>query len=217
MKRHRLIRLIATVSVISFGLVTLIGLVSRPGSPPAIFAEFMIRVVAVIGAAAVLVGVLNLLSVHWGRIRKTQHGWPYSLITLLAAIAVIALRILDRADIWPDDLKGEQMSVRVFESVQVTLESALAALALFFLVYAAYRLMRRRVTWGYLMFSLTAIVVLLGWIPLKDLDVLADVREWVVRVPVSAGARGLLIGVGLGTVVAGVRVLIGQDRSFRGS
>jgi hypothetical protein len=216
-KRHRLIRLIATVSVISFALVTLIGLVSRPGSPPAIFAEFMIRIVAVIGAAAVLVGVLNLLSVHWGRIRSTRHGWPYSLITLLAAIAVIALRILDRADIWPDDLKGEQMSVRVFESVQVTLESALAALALFFLVYAAYRLMRRRVTWGYLMFSLTAIVVLLGWIPLKDLDVLADVREWVVRVPVSAGARGLLIGVGLGTVVAGVRVLIGQDRSFRGS
>lgn len=216
MRRHRLIRFVATVSVISFALATLIGLVSRPDTPAAVFAGFTIRMVAVIGAAAVLVGVLNLLTVHLDRIGKTRHGWPYSLITLLAAVAVIVLRILDRADIWPDDLEGEQISVRVFEAVQVSLESALAALAVFFLVYAAYRLMRRQVTWGYLIFSVTAIIVLLGWIPLKDLEILADMREWIVRVPVSAGARGLLIGVGLGTVVAGVRVLIGQDRSFRG-
>ena len=35
------------------------------------------------------------------------------------------------------------------------------------------------------------------------------------RVPASAGTRGLLIGVSLGTLIVGVRVLLGQDRSFR--
>jgi len=125
------------------------------------------------------------------------------------------LRILDREEVWKGDLRGEQVSVRVFESVQVSLESALAGLVLFFLVFAAYRLMRRRVTVWSVVFSVAVVIVLLGWIPLKKTDALADVRDWIVRVPVSAGARGILIGVGLGTVTVGVRVLAGQDRSFR--
>jgi len=216
LRRHRLIHFLATVAVISVGLVTLIGLVSEQDSIPAIVARSLIRLVAVIGAVAVFVGVLNLIAVHMGRFLRSEHGWPYSLITLVIALAVVVLRILDRADIWPGDLKGEQMSVRVFESVQVTLESALAALALFFLVYAAYRLMRRQVTLWHVVFSTVLIVVLLGWIPLKATESLGDVRDWIVRVPVSAGARGILIGVGLGTITAGVRVLVGQDRSFRG-
>jgi len=214
--RHRLIHFLATVAVISISVVTLIGLVSEQDTIPSILARSLIRLVAVIGAVAVFVGVLNLIAVHMGRFLRSEHGWPYSLITLVVSLAVVVLRILDRADIWPGDLKGEQMSVRVFESVQVTLESALAALALFFLVYAAYRLMRRQVTVWYVVFSAALIVVLLGWIPLKATETLADVRDWIVRVPVSAGARGILIGVGLGTITAGVRVLVGQDRSFRG-
>jgi hypothetical protein len=34
-------------------------------------------------------------------------------------------------------------------------------------------------------------------------------------VPVNAGTRGLLLGVAIGVVAVGVRVLIGQDRTFR--
>jgi hypothetical protein len=41
------------------------------------------------------------------------------------------------------------------------------------------------------------------------------VRDWLLAVPVSAGARGILLGIALATVVTGVRVLIGQDRSYR--
>lgn len=216
MGRHLLVNFLATVTVISMGLVTLIGLVSGEDTTPATFASFLIRLVSVIAAVALFVGVLNLIAVHMGRFVRSEHGWPYSLIALVTALAVIVLRILDRADIWPGKLKGEQISVRVFESVQVSLESALAALLVFFLVYAAYRLLRRRVTVWNVAFSAVVVIVLLGSIPLKRTDALADVRDWLIRVPVSAGARGLLIGVGLGTVTVGVRVLIGQDRSFRG-
>ena len=215
MRRHRLVNFLATVTVISAGLTMLIGLVSEEGTPPADLAAFLIRLVSVIAAVAVFVGVLNLIAVHMGRSLRSEHGWPYSIITLAAALAVIVLRILDREEVWKGDLRGEQVSVRVFESVQVSLESALAGLVLFFLVFAAYRLMRRRVTVWSVVFSVAVVIVLLGWIPLKKTDALADVRDWIVRVPVSAGARGILIGVGLGTVTVGVRVLAGQDRSFR--
>ena len=216
MRRHRLVNFLATVMVISTGLVTLIGLVSKPGTTPATLSDFGIQLVAVIAALAVLIGILNLIGVHMGRFVRSEHGWPYSIVTLVCMLAVIVLRILDRADIWSGDLKGEQISQRVFESVQVSLESALAALLVFFLVYAAYRLLRREVTIWRVLFSATAIIVLLGWIPLDDTKAFADVRNWLVEVPVSAGARGILIGVALGTVTVGVRVLVGQDRSFRG-
>ena len=214
-QRHRLLNFLATVVLISSGLVTLIGLLSDEGSTAADMARFLIQLVTVIAAVAVLAGLVNLVAVHLGRFVRAERGWPYSVVVLVVALAVGVLRILDRAEVWSGDLEGEEISVRVFEAVQVSLESALAALLVFFLVFAAYRLLRDRVTVWNVLFSLTVIVVLVGWVPFDELDVLSDVRDWVVRVPASAGARGLLIGVGLGTLTVGVRVLIGQDRSFR--
>lgn len=216
MGRHRLVNFIATVTVLSVMLLTLVGLTTEQGSTPAEIAAFVIHVVSVVGAVAVLIGILNLLVLHLGRMSRGEHGWPYSLVVLIGAALVVVLRVLDRQEVWSGDLEGEQMSTRLFEAVQVSLESALAALLVFFLIYAAFRLLRRRVTLPHILFLVTMEIVLVGWIPLKNVEVLRDIQEWVIRVPVSAGARGLLIGVGLGTVMVGVRVLVGQDRSFRG-
>lgn len=216
MRRHRLAYFLATVIAISMALVTLIGLVTPQGSAPSNLAVFLVSIVTVVLAIAVLLGLLNLFAVHVSRLRATEHGWPYSLVALLTAVAVIVLRILDRAAIWRGDLEGEMISTRVFEAVQVSLESALAALLVFFLVYAAYRLMRREVSIWSTIFILSMIVVLLGWIPATRFDKVGELRDWIVEVPVSAGARGILIGVGLGTVMVGIRVLTGQDRSIRG-
>jgi len=42
------------------------------------------------------------------------------------------------------------------------------------------------------------------------------VRSWLAQVPAIAGARGLLLGVALGTVATGIRILIGVDRPYGG-
>ena len=55
----------------------------------------------------------------------------------------------------------------------------------------------------------------LGALPLPEVAPLAEVRAWLMAVPVSAGARGILLGIALATGVTGIRVFIGQDRSFR--
>lgn len=216
MRRHRLLNLLATATAMIAGLVMLIGLLSDPGSEARTLAALAVQLVAVTAAIAVLIGILNLLAVHLGRFTHAERGWPYSALILLVTAGVIVLRILDRAAIWSGDLEGEQISPRVFEAVQVSIESALAGLLVFFLVFAGYRLMRRGVSVWNVLFTSAVVVALVGWIPLGDLDVLRDVREWLVSVPVSAGARGILLGVGLGTITVGVRVLLGQDRSLRG-
>ncbi|HMM28610.1 MAG TPA: hypothetical protein PKD46_10035 [Aggregatilineaceae bacterium] len=216
MRRHRLLNLLATATAMSAGVVMLIGLLSDPGSEARTLAALIVQLVAVTAAVAVLIGILNLLAVHLGRFTHAERGWPYSALILLVTAGVVVLRILDRAEIWSGDLEGEQISPRAFEAVQVSIESALAGLLVFFLVFAGYRLMRRGVSVWNVLFTSAVVVALVGWIPLGDLEALSDVREWLVSVPVSAGARGILLGVALGTVTAGVRVLLGQDRALRG-
>lgn len=216
MRHRRLVHFLATITVISLGLTTLLGLMAEPGTPPADMSDFLIGVVMVVTALTVLIGLANLFAVHLRRFVRSERGWAYSIVTLVTALVVIVLRILDRAEIWSGELEGEFISNRLFEAVQVSGESALAALLVFFLVYAAYRLMRRTVSIWHTIFTLSLIVALLGWIPASEVEDLGSLRDWFIEVPVGAGARGILIGVGLGTLMVGVRVLMGQDRSIRG-
>ena len=76
--------------------------------------------------------------------------------------------------------------------------------------------MRRTVSIWNVLFLLAMLVVLIGWIPSTQTEGFRSLRDWFIEVPVSAGARGILIGVGLGTLMVGVRVLTGQDRAIRG-
>jgi hypothetical protein len=55
---------------------------------------------------------------------------------------------------------------------------------------------------------------LVAALPIAGLEPLRDIGAWLYAVPVSAGGRGILLGIALATLVTGVRVLIGQDRSY---
>ena len=127
------------------------------------------------------------------------------MVLLVSALVVIILRLIG----------ADEANMAVLEGVQVSVESALAALLLFALVYGAYRLMRQRVTWAGTLFTLVLVIVLLGALPLPEAGAVAQIRAWLLAVPVSAGARGILLGIALATVVTGIRVLIGQERSYR--
>jgi len=135
----------------------------------------------------VLIGILNLLAVHLGRFTHAERGWPYSALILLVTAGVVVLRILDRAEIWSGDLEGEQISPRAFEAVQVSIESALAGLLVFFLVFAGYRLMRRGVSVWNVLFTSAVVVALVGWIPWAIWS-LRGVLEWLVSVRHAARA-----------------------------
>jgi hypothetical protein len=135
-------------------------------------------------------------------------------VLIVSALAVIILTILERAHV----LTGQPSATSVLlESVQVSIESALAGLVLFALVYGAYRMMRRRITLGATLFTVVLLILLIAALPLTTpgTGALAIIRDWLMAVPVSAGSRGILLGIALATVVIGVRVLTGQDRSYR--
>lgn len=219
----RITRILAAVIAIGFGLITLAGLLVGDGlgflsafvgalrvrDLTSLFLQLVLITVAV----TVLIGVVNLLLVHLRRVRRRSGGWGYSIVLIVGALAVIALTALERAGV----LTGDPPLTRLLlEDIQVSIESALAALLLFALVYGAVRATRRQRFSGWtLLFTAALLVALAGALSLPGLGLLADLRGWLLAVPVSAGARGILLGIALATVVAGVRVLIGQDRSYR--
>jgi hypothetical protein len=205
---------LAILLSIATALLVIVGLLSSEGTSIAATSEVFLEVTAITIAIAVLIGIWNLLSVHFGRMVRTQNGWWYSLITLISAIGVTAVYILDETDTWTGDLEGEKLSPTVFEALQVSIESALAGIIVFFLTYAIYRMLGKQFTWTNILFIVAVAIILLGWLPLED-DSLADIRDWLMTVPVLAGSRGLLIGIGLGTVVVGIRALTGYDRALR--
>jgi hypothetical protein len=206
---RRVFAALASAIVIGLGLITLWGLF--PGSPVAPVVAALVQLVVVVGAVAVLIGVLNLLGVHLRHVLDGEPGWPYSIVLFFAALAVIVITVVERLGL----LSGASLSGFLFNAVQVSVESALAGLLVFFLVYAATRMLRRRVTWGGLLFVVTLLVVLVGWMQVPALGLFNSLSEWIRTVPAAAGARGLLIGVALGVTAAGIRVLLGRDPSYR--
>ncbi len=224
-RRTSFAAVILAAITIAVALITLVGLAPLPFVPDGLKAsisgtsQILVQLVTVTGALAVIVGVFNLLGVHLRKLSRPPAA-IYSLITILTLIAIIALHVLERFGILKVSLPAGAapetplLSLTLMDAIQVTIESALSGLLFFFLVYSAYRLMRRRVTiWG-LLFVATLILVLIGYTQPPG-TLLYSIREWILRVPVSAGTRGLLIGIAIGTVIIGARVLIGQDRLFR--
>ncbi len=163
--------------------------------------DALLRLVAIVIALSIVIGIANLLFVHIGRLAR---GKFYSAV-LLASFAFTIFWIITR-----------QGDTSLLEAVQAPIESALAALLFLSLAHGGSRVMQKRAdVWG-LLFVAVVLVVLLGSLPLAELAPVRAWSDWLMAIPVSAGARAILLGIALGSVVAGVRALLGQDRAYRG-
>jgi hypothetical protein len=225
--RSRVARLsvvLAAVVIIAIGLGTLLGLLlgtvqyAIPEAVPVIGgvsgdlalntpARVFLRIAVITVALSVLIGILNLLYTHVRRIvRANTFSARLSSLALLASfVAAYAYYVID-----------PEVSRFLLQEVQIPIESALAGLLFFALVYGGSRILKDRVTPARLLFVITTLVILAGALPFPQLALFRDLTDWLLNVPVNAGGRGILLGIALATIVAGLRILIGQDRTYGG-
>ena len=163
--------------------------------------DVLLRLVVIVVALSIVIGIANLLFVHIGRLARRK--W-----TSAALLASFGFTIY-----WYVTRRGD---TSLLEAVQVPIESSLAALLFLSLALGGARVIQKRADIWSLLFVVVVLIVLLGSLPLAELAPLSTWSDWLMAVPVSAGARALLLGLALGAVVAGVRALLGQDRSYRG-
>jgi hypothetical protein len=166
----------------------------------------LVRWTMIVAAFALVLGLLNLLSSHLSKIRKRERGWFYSLILVLMTVIVVVT-----------GAPGPQAYAFtwLFRNVQFPLQATFFALLAFFIATAAFRAFRAR-SFETLLMVAAGLLVLWGQVPVSRLlgDWGPAIKDWILAVPTTAGARGILLGAALGIIATGVRVLLGFDRQY---
>jgi hypothetical protein len=163
----------------------------------------------ILAGAAAVVGVFNLVLVHTSRISNRENGRGYSIILLICLFGTFLFGLA----MGPADPGMRSL----INAVVVPVESSLMAVLAVSLLYASVRLLRRRLTTMTVVFLVTAVVMLMAsaTLPFGEVGPLNNfLRPWLQHVLALGGARGLLIGIGLGTLTTGLRVLVGADRPY---
>jgi hypothetical protein len=85
-------------------------------------------------------------------------------------------------------------------------------------VYASIRLLRRRADMMNVLFLVSAVLFLVAVLPTPIGSVPGNgILATALGLFSTGGARGLLIGIALGTLLTGLRVLFGIDRPYGGN
>lgn len=201
-------RIVALVMAIAAGLIILIGYFVPIVAP---FQAILLNWTIILAGAATLVGVFNLVIVHGGKVAGREKGASYSAILLVCLIATFVFGLA---------LGPDHPAMRLLvNGVIVPVEATLMALLAVTLLYASIRMFRRRTDVMSVVFLGTAVLMLVAsaTLPFGNIGVLNDfVRPWFQHVLGMGGARGILIGVALGTLTTGLRILLGAERPYEG-
>lgn len=199
-------RIIALILAVVTGLIVLVGYFVPAVAPiQAIFLNWAI----ILAGAATLVGVLNLILVHGNKVAQREKGGVYSAILLVCLFATFVFGLV----LGPDH-PGMRLLVN---GIIVPVEATLMALLAVTLLYASIRLLRRRTNVMSIVFLGTALLMLIAsaTLPFGEIGVLNNfLHPWFQHVLALGGARGILIGVALGTLTTGLRVLLGAERPY---
>ena len=189
------------------GEITLLGILQ----------SYFLRGAVVVAGVALLVGVSNLTAVHIKRIKQGES--IYSLITVLALLLTLLVGAYDLGMTYFQGESGLRYTRWIFENIQLPIESSLMAIIAVSLTYAAIRLLSHRLNFMSVVFSVVVIILLVGAIPAvaaSDFNILSSIRNWVMSVPVVGGTRGIVLGMAMGIIATGIRILLGTDRPYGG-
>jgi type III secretory pathway component EscS len=149
--------------------------------------------------------------VHWQRFREGTQKALYSLAFFVGFFLAL----------FTAGWFGIQHSLTraLVDFVVVPIEASLFVVILVTLIYALTRLLYHRFSLFYVVFLITVLVSLLVSIPWFGVEIPLvhggdSLLSFATRILGTGGIRGLLIGVALGSVVSGIRILLGLDRPF---
>lgn len=200
-------RILSTVVAMTAGLLVLADFFVNAASIDAL-GLYLVRTASVVAAFALVLGVVNVLTVHLNKIYSRDKGWGYSIMLLGALFFTLGVGFLTGG---PASMQMQD----IFETVLLPLEATLFSLLAFFVVTAAYRAFRVK-SFETGLFVVFGLIVLLGQVPVGAMlwSQFPVIKDWVLDVPALAGARGILLGVALGAAATGLRVLLGIDRPY---
>ncbi|MEA3351403.1 MAG: hypothetical protein U9Q82_12335 [Chloroflexota bacterium] len=213
---------VSTAIAIGVGIVVLLGYffgADASGAPTTlgILRDYLLQGAIIWAAVALLVGIANLASVHIHKIHTGQKE-GYSFILLISLIITLGVGLYDISNTYLHQEPNFQRTQWIFNNIQLPIEMSLMAVLAISLTYAAARLLYRRLNLLSIVFVAVVLLLLIGAVPqfTAQFSLLAEARNWILRIPTTGGARGILLGVALGAIASGIRILTGSDRPYGG-
>lgn len=161
---------------------------------------------SILAAVALILGIINLLSVHTGRVVAGERGRFMSLVLVLALVLTAGLGI---------GLANSPVLPWIFTYLYSPIQATLAALLAFFAISAAYRAFKLGSV-AALILLVVSLFMLFAQLPFSASisPFVPDLRDWLLTIPTTAGVRGLMLGVALGTIATSLRVLLAVDHPY---
>jgi hypothetical protein len=179
-----------------------------PLVPARIVATEIQRWAVILSAFAVFTSTFQLLRFHGRKVIERAagqwyiSGWMIAIMLFMVAIGV-AYSVRHPIYVW------------LFNNVYYTLSASTNSLMGFFIASAAYRAFKARsIEGGVLLVSALIVAftnVPIGMLLWRDFP---TVGNWIRNVVNTAAFRGILIGAAVGTVVLGIRRLIGRSGGY---
>jgi hypothetical protein len=217
----RFMEVISAAFAIAFGILVLFGYLfghTADGKLSLLgwIQLFIVNVAVVLAGFAVLIGVANLTLVHFNKIRTKPKTALYSVIMVCVMLGTFLLGVVSHVS------QSALLTLYFNDTLNVVIkpvEASLMAILAVTLTYASIRLLRRRLNVLSVVFLGSALIVLLGTVPLPflgDTFLNQDIQPFFTQVIATSGARGILIGLALGALTVGLRILFGADRPYGG-
>jgi hypothetical protein len=168
----------------------------------------LVRWATVLGAFALLLAYGNILRVHLARIFQKQSRHRVASFLLVGSAVASLILVLTQGP------EGTHVQT-IVKSVLIPGESALLALTAITLVLSGMRLLRTRRHINSAVFIAVAALYLFSAIPIVFPRILEIILQFV-DAAATGGMRGLLLGVVLGIVMTGLRIILGIDRHHSG-
>ena len=200
---------LATVVAISAGVLVLAGMLLRPLLDEML--TILLHLAVILAGAAVLIGIFNLISTHWMRVRHKEKKSVYSFVVIASFLITLLAGILLGPNTPDFDF--------IITGIQYPIEASLMSLTAVSLAFASLSLIRRKrrglFVYLFLGSALFFILVSIGLFDSIDQPAVKAITDFLANLPVG-GLRGLLIGMALGSIVTGIRIITGVDRPYAG-
>lgn len=194
--------IIPTLVAVLSGVIILIGTLI-PNSPVAEYRGLLIEWATLLGAFAMLIAYTSVIRANLSAIKEKKPSRISNGIVMVSALLTLLIIVVFG--------ESHPVSTLVFSTILVPGNSALFALTAITLITAGMRIFGTRRDMQSLVFIVSAVITLFAAVPL-GIGLIDTLMAWVDTIAL-AGMRGVLIGVILGVILAGIRVIMGFDRS----
>ena len=165
--------------------------------------------ISIIAAFSLGLGLVSVCRLHYGRVRRMQPGWGYSIVAFVGLLGMVSVGMY-----WQGLDQNEDGSFTsygwAYQNVLRPLQSTMFSVLAFYIVSAAFRAFRAR-SLGATLLLVTGTVVMLGRAPIGDWawdkggrfgtgGSLSEGVGWIMSVPNMSAQRGIGFGLALGII-----------------